>query len=164
VLIGNNDGSLRAPTALTAAASGTVKFGDFNGDGVADILGSDYAVSSPVIYFGNGSATTNLPPVSLLTRTTALQTLDLMKSALARVSNAKGVLGAGLSRLETITSLQSQQQAAFSSAASSVMDADVATESAQLARTQILQQAGAAILASANVQPQLALQLMSNTR
>ncbi len=40
------------------------------------------------------------------------------------------------------------------------MDADVAEETASLVRLQILQQAGAAVLAQANQQPALALQLL----
>ena len=41
-----------------------------------------------------------------------------------------------------------------------IQDADFATESAQLARNQIIQQAGVSILAQANQQPQIALSLL----
>jgi flagellin len=40
------------------------------------------------------------------------------------------------------------------------MDADIAAETAALTRNSILQQAGTAILAQANQQPQIALQLL----
>jgi flagellin len=48
----------------------------------------------------------------------------------------------------------------FNAAESRIMDVDVAEESSQLTRLSILQQAGTAILAQANQQPQLALQLL----
>jgi flagellin len=45
-------------------------------------------------------------------------------------------------------------------AESRIRDADIAAEAAELTRLNILQQAGTAILAQANQQPQLALQLL----
>jgi flagellin len=48
----------------------------------------------------------------------------------------------------------------FSAAESQIRDVDVAAEAAELTRLNILQQAGAAILAQANQQPTLALQLL----
>ena len=48
----------------------------------------------------------------------------------------------------------------LSAARSRVLDADFAMETAELSRTQILQQAGVAILAQANAQPQLVLSLL----
>ena len=46
------------------------------------------------------------------------------------------------------------------SARSRIEDADFAAESARLAKTQVLQQTGASMLAQANAQPQLALSLI----
>ena len=48
----------------------------------------------------------------------------------------------------------------MAAASGRIMDADVAEEAANLTRTQILQQAGAAVLGQANQQPALALQLL----
>ena len=48
----------------------------------------------------------------------------------------------------------------FAAAESRIMDADIAEESSLLVRTQILQQAGAAVLGQANLQPSLALRLL----
>ena len=48
----------------------------------------------------------------------------------------------------------------FQAARSRILDADIASESAELVRTQILQQAASAVLAQANQQPALALQLL----
>ena len=48
----------------------------------------------------------------------------------------------------------------FAAAESRIRDVDVATEAAELTRNNILQQAGASVLAQANQQPQLALSLL----
>ena len=64
-------------------------------------------------------------------------------------------------RLEyTVSNLMNVSE--FTTAARSrIEDADFAIESARLAKAQLLQQAGTAMLAQANAQPQLALSLIS---
>ena len=59
----------------------------------------------------------------------------------------------------TLNTLASSREN-FAAAEGRIMDADVAEETANLTRTQILQQAGSAVLAQANLQPSLALQLL----
>ena len=72
----------------------------------------------------------------------------------------RGQLGATESRLEvTISNLQVAREN-FLAAESRIRDVDVASEAAELTRFNILQQAGASILAQANSQPQLALSLL----
>ncbi|MEM6710468.1 MAG: flagellin, partial [Pseudomonadota bacterium] len=69
-------------------------------------------------------------------------------------------LGAIQNRLDsTITSLAINAEN-VTAARSRVLDADFARETAELSRTQVLQQAGVSILAQANAQPQLALSLL----
>ena len=59
----------------------------------------------------------------------------------------------------TITSLAINVEN-LTAARSRVLDADFAKETAELSRTQVLQQAGVSILAQANAQPQLVLSLL----
>ena len=69
-------------------------------------------------------------------------------------------LGAIQNRLDsTITSLAINVEN-LTAARSRILDADFAKETAELSRTQVLQQAGVSILAQANAQPQLALSLL----
>ena len=112
---------------------------------------------------GAGSST----PLYSIQATTADQSqsaarnaLDAINTAIASVTRNRGLLGAAESRLEvTINNLQVAREN-FKAAESRIRDVDVAAESAELTRLNILQQAGAAILAQANSQPQLALQLL----
>lgn len=86
--------------------------------------------------------------------------LDAINAAITSVTRNRGTLGAAESRLEvTIANLQVAREN-FTAAESRIRDVDVASESAELTRLGILQQAGAAVLAQANAQPQLALQLI----
>jgi flagellin len=86
--------------------------------------------------------------------------LDAINTAITSVNRNRGTLGAAESRLEvTISNLQIAREN-FLAAESRIRDVDVAAEAAELTRVNILQQAGAAVLAQANSQPQLALRLL----
>jgi flagellin len=76
------------------------------------------------------------------------------------VTRNRGTLGAVESRLETTINNLTVARENFMAAESVIRDVDVAAESAELTRLTILQQAGTAILAQANQQPRLALQLL----
>jgi len=90
----------------------------------------------------------------------ARSALDAIQVAINSVNQKRGSLGALENRLEvTINNLQVAREN-FKAAESRIRDVDVATEAAELTRLNILQQAGAAVLAQANQVPQLALQLL----
>jgi flagellin len=80
--------------------------------------------------------------------------------ALNQINGARATLGAVQSRFENAVSnimIQSENTAA---ARGRIMDADFAAETANLSRSQILQQAGTAMVAQANQLPQQVLQLL----
>jgi len=88
---------------------------------------------------------------------TAMQIVD---SALRKVADAQGALGALSNRLEnTISNLQISIEN-LSASESRIRDADFAAETASLTRAQIIQQAGIAVLSQANLRPQAALSLI----
>ena len=86
--------------------------------------------------------------------------LEKITDAINIVAGHKAQWGAGQNRLEyTISNLMNVVE--FTAAARSrIQDADFAVEAANLAKAQVLQQTGAAMLAQANAAPQLALQLL----
>lgn len=88
------------------------------------------------------------------------QALDAIKAAIVSVTRNRGTLGAAESRLATTIENLQTARLNFKNAESAIRDVDVAEEAAELTRLGILQQAGTAILAQANQQPQLALQLL----
>jgi flagellin len=92
--------------------------------------------------------------------TDANRTIAQMDRALEYVSTERARIGAQLNRLEsTIANLQTTSEN-LTASRSRVQDADFAQETAQLTRSQILQQAGVAMLAQANALPNIVLSLL----
>lgn len=86
--------------------------------------------------------------------------IDFIDLAIKKVDNFRATLGAVQNRFTTtIANLQSSVQNQ-SAAKSRIMDADFAAETANLSRSQILQQAGTAMLAQANQSGQGVLSLL----
>lgn len=108
-----------------------------------------------------GQTRTSIDMTGIETTSRALEAIDLISSKLEELARLKGQIGAVESRLNAALALMAVSRENFSAAESRIRDADVASETARLTRLQILQQSGAAVLQQANLQPQLALQLLS---
>ncbi|ATH12333.1 Flagellin [Delftia sp. K82] len=81
-------------------------------------------------------------------------------TALDQVNNTRATFGAAQNRFEAVISNLQVAAENTSAARSRIMDADFAAETANLSRTQILQQAGTAMVAQANQLPQSVLKLI----
>ncbi|MCR9247101.1 MAG: flagellin [bacterium] len=90
--------------------------------------------------------------------TTAMLAID---TAIDSVSRARGRFGAMQNRLESTIRYLDVQSENLRAAESRIRDVDIARETAELAKNQILQQAAISVLAQANTQPQLALRLLT---
>lgn len=131
-------------------------------------IGSD-ATSYDQLSIGttNMATTTNVVAVTATTGVisgttggSAMAMISAIDLALATVNSERSTYGAVQNRFEAIIAnlqVASENQTA---AKSRIMDADFAAETAALTRTQILQQAGTAMLAQANQLPQQVLQLL----
>ena len=86
--------------------------------------------------------------------------IAILDGALDQVSSIRADLGAVQNRLSSTISSLSATSENLSAARSRILDVDFAAETAELSRTQILQQAGISILSQANAQPQLVLSLL----
>ena len=118
---------------------------------------NDTITVSGVDATSTGLGITGLGVDSVANATAALTTLD---SAIATVASQRGAFGTAQNRLEsTIRSLAVSVENA-SAAESRIRDVDVAAETANLTRLQVLQQAGIAVLGQANVATQGALSLL----
>lgn len=87
-------------------------------------------------------------------------TASAASTKLNTIATARGTLGAFINRLEYTVNNLSNISANTSAALSRIQDADYAAESAAVAKGQVLQQAGAAMLSQANAAPQYVLQLL----
>jgi flagellin len=86
--------------------------------------------------------------------------IDNIDAAIDTINTQRATWGATQSRFDAIISNLQQSVENQSAARSRIMDADFATETANMSRAQILQQAGNAMIAQANQQPQQVLQLL----
>ena len=103
---------------------------------------------------------TFLDDVTVTTRTNAQAAVEVIDYALDLVSKERANLGAFQNRLEHAVSNMMNMSANTADARSVIADADYAQESSVLAKNQILQQAGTAMLAQANAQAQTVLSLL----
>jgi flagellin len=129
-----------------------------------DEFGVDDAVG-----FGNGIATLLIGPsrdnaldtIDVTTREGANRAIDITDAALSQVSDTRAHLGAVYNRLQSTINYLGVGQLNLSEAYSRIVDTDFASETADFARNTILQQAGVAVLAQANTNPSVALNLLS---
>ena len=86
--------------------------------------------------------------------------LDKIDTLLDTVNNQRAALGAGINRLDAVINNLETSIVNLGAARGRIVDADFARETANLTRTQILQQAGTAMLAQANQLPANVLSLL----
>jgi flagellin len=94
------------------------------------------------------------------TKANALTALDHLTTAISNLGLVQGSVGTGENELNYAVQLAQSQISSFSAAQSSIRDADVATEAANLTKAQILEQSSVAALAQANTAPQALLKLL----
>jgi len=174
-----SDFNITATTALgnaTGVAGGFANLTALTGGGAKsdDVHGSITLTSASTITLG-GAAETNagftndqastvtgtaLSAVTVTSRANALAAITSVDNALNTVNTSRASIGANQSRLESVIDNASITAENSEAARSRILDADFAQESADLAKTQVLQQAGISVLAQANAMPQQVLALL----
>jgi flagellin len=133
---------------LTAAISFTL-----TGTNVAAIgIGSSATVAT--------STTGTISSLSVETYGASQTAIALVDSALNTINTTRATLGAVQSRFESAVASQQTTSENLAASRSRIQDADFASETANLAKAQILQQSGIAMLAQANAIPQNVLALL----
>ena len=94
------------------------------------------------------------------TQANASSAIAVIDGAIEKLASTRATLGSLDSRLAHTASNLVNASAATNEALGKLRDADFSQESANLAKAQVLQQVGTAMLAQANAQPQLVLQLL----
>ena len=109
----------------------------------------------------SSSAALGLTAASALSSVTSTDTaISLLDSAINEVSTRRSTLGAMQNRLGVTVSNLDTYTTNLSAANSRIVEVDVARETSELTKRQVLTQAGAAMLAQANQAPQIALSLL----
>jgi len=127
----------------------------------AGALNLNITVSSQsvaVLESGNLAVSSGLK--NILTQDAAASAVNALDEGISQLAAKRSQAGALINRLEhTVANLMNVSQR-LTEAVSGIEDADYAAESAALARGMVLQQAGTAMLAQANQQPQYILTLL----
>ncbi|MBC3861745.1 flagellin [Undibacterium jejuense] len=169
--------------SATTSAAGIIKLTSLTGASITTVAtanglaGSGFAAATTTTAAGASTAATSVGlSLTAVTATTTvgagLSSLDLssasgatsalatIDAALSSVNGSRASLGAFQNRFTSaVTSLQTSQTN-LAASRSRIQDADFASETANMTRAQVLQQAGTAILAQANQQPNGVLALL----
>ena len=142
----------------TGAASGTAT-------ATGSIFGSATSVNGSSTLTTSGTAVTAAASGSLqggdvLSVDDSNALISRIDVALSTVSTLTSNLGAIQNRFQSTISTLSAEQDNLTASQSTIQDADFATETANLSKAQILQQAGISVLSQANSQPQQVLKLL----
>ncbi len=132
-----------------AAGDVTTTFDDANNTAsmlAADFTNTNGSAGGAITIGGDGSG--------------ASAALTAVTDAINAKDTARAAFGYKMNRLESTITILDIQAENLMSAESRISDVDVATEMATLTRTQVLAQAGIAMLAQANAMPQMALTLL----
>lgn len=106
------------------------------------------------------AAYTNATASSISTTTAAATALTNIKSAVSQLSNDRATIGSYQSRLNYTAEQLTISKENLTAASSRIQDVDVAEESTQFAKQNILVQSGTAMLAQANQLPQSVMRLL----
>jgi flagellin len=108
----------------------------------------------------NSSTLSDVAAVNIGSQSGANAAISVVDGALGFINGLRAKLGAVQNRVESTVSNLSATAENLTAARSRIEDADFAKETAELARSQVLQQAGMAMLAQANALPQNVLSLL----
>jgi flagellin len=148
------DGVTKAIVTTSATVGGAITFSSSSAFSVKSDKATTVAAAT------TGSTLTSVASVNISTAAGATSALSVIDSALAGISSQRAALGAIQNRFEsTVSNLQTTSEN-LSASRSRIQDADFASETANLSRAQILQQAGTAMVAQANQLPQGVLALL----
>jgi flagellin len=126
---------------------------------VNDLASGNFSMTA--INLGGGTYTNaTASSVGLGDTTAATTALGLVRSAIVQLASDRAQEGASLTRLNYSKDQLTVQKTNIDSANSVISDVDVATESTNFAKQNILVQSGTAMLAQANVQGQSVLRLL----
>jgi flagellin len=154
--LNNQLSSLGINAVLNTAGTG-INFESTQGFTVAKLAGSNAGVFAA----GAGTFTSAQGTSSGTNTQNSLVAVTAVQSAVASLGLVQGAVGGGENRLQYAISLATSQSTNISSAESQLRDADVATEAANLTKSQVLEQSSVAALAQANASPQAILKLLA---
>lgn len=174
----SGDGSLDSSARSNLQSEVTTRLGEidrvasqtsFNSQsilgGISTVSFQIGAAANQTVSVDFGSTTWNrsgmsLTGLSVSSQSGAQSAITAIDAALKQVNTFQATLGAAQNTFQAAISTTRTQATNMSAARSQITDADFATETANLSKAQVLQQAGISVLAQANSLPQQVLKLL----
>jgi flagellin len=168
-------GNIGLASGGSLSNSGTIGSSQYNTNALAVFIGggdtgvpTDNQVTIDLTNGGAGGVTVSgvdatglgLTGAAVDSSVNATAALALIQTAIANLGDVQGAVGAGENLLNYATNLANSQITNLTASESSIKDANVAAEAANLAKAQTLQQSSIAALAQANSIPQALLKLL----
>lgn len=155
---------IASAVAGTPSVLGGIKMTSVSGNPIQIKLASDATVADFGFVSsndtGSGSFGASIASLSIDTAANAQKAIKIIDNALTTISDVRSELGAVNNRLDFTVSNLANISEKTSAARSRITDADFAAETANLSRSQVLQQAASAMLAQSNARPQQVLSLL----
>jgi flagellin len=148
----NQSASANAVTLTTHNVQAS--WADANATGIGLVL-TNSAMAASV-----GDGVGSISAIAITSYSHAMVTVKALDAAIDTIANVRAQFGTTQNRFESIVRSVQTTSENLQASRSRIMDADFAKETAELTRTQILQQAGVAMLAQANSLPQNVLSLL----
>jgi flagellin len=159
--------NVMSDTGVQATLDGSDKLVLADASGTAPTIAGTAGLRDAIGLSASGTENTvsssefrSVADISVATRDTANTALAAIDTAIDQITTMRADLGAVQNRFENVIEVTGVQNENLSAARSRIQDADFAAETANLTRSQILQQAGLASLAQANSSPQAVLSLL----
>lgn len=154
-------------TALITEISRITSTTEFNGVALFDgtfnanfLVGANSGQNINITIADSDATALGINATSVSTVAASVTAMSSVDGALSTINGMRADLGATQNRFESTIRNLSNVSENLSAARSRIRDTDFATETAELTRSQILQQASVAILSQANQRPQTALSLL----
>ncbi|WP_039913691.1 flagellin N-terminal helical domain-containing protein [Cellvibrio mixtus] len=158
---GNTAGA--TPLTDTLVTDGGIKLTSNNGNPISVDVTTAGASASGLIDSNAGAGGafgSAISTISIDTQANAQKAIKVIDNALTTINDVRSELGAVNNRLDFTVSNLANISEKTSAARSRITDADFAAETANLSRSQVLQQAASAMLAQSNARPQQVLSLL----
>lgn len=147
-------------TASGFAAANATSRGNVTMSGTREFTVADTATRLNITGVAAKNTAKNVNTIDIASKAGAEQAMDIIDVALENLNSRRATIGAQVNRLNSVVSNLSAVNENVEASKSRILDADFATETANLTRNQILQQAAVSVLSQANQVPQLALSLL----
>ena len=162
ILLGQGNGTFGAASTIPAGATArSVAVADLDGDGFLDIVNTNRDPTNTIsVRLQHSHTVSAVSDLNIQTQESAQNTLEILDTGMTNLLNIRTSVGVQMNRLQYTDNFLRVGIENLESAKSQILDADIAHETAELTKQQILQQASMSVLSQSNLSLQIVLDLL----